>query len=117
LKISGGFGKQNGCAAHAIIPCALGDDSFMHWCSMSVRGSGQLSFRIRSPKSKKWTYYNGENFKPGKGAKYTQYEFKDWKEIRLPLAFEENFVKEMEIEIRIKKETAMELWIDEILIK
>jgi hypothetical protein len=117
LKISGSLGKQNGCAAHAIIPCRLADDSLLHWCSMNIRGSGVLSFRIRPVKSKKWTYFNGEDFKFAKGAKYTSYEFKDWKELRLPLAFEDKIVKEIDVEIRTKKENSMELWIDDILIK
>jgi hypothetical protein len=117
LKISGSLGRQNGCAAHAVVPCRLADDSLLHWCSMSLRGGGQLSLRIRSLKSRKWTYFNGEDFKPGKGAKYTSYEFKEWKEVRLPLAFEEKFVKEIEIELRLKKESSMELWIDEISIR
>jgi hypothetical protein len=117
LQITGSLGKQNGCAAHAVIACGLADDSPAHWCAMSLRGKGVLSFRIKTPKNKKWTYYNGEDFKPAKGAKYTPYEFKDWKEIKLPLALEGNYTKELEIEIRVKKESEMEFWIDEILIK
>jgi hypothetical protein len=116
LKISG-LAKQNGCAAHAIISCALADDSLMHWYSMGVRGQGLLSLRMKIPKSGKWSYYNGLEFKPGKGAKYTQYDFPNWKQIKLPLPFEGNYVKEVEVEIRIKKDTMMEFWIDDILIQ
>jgi hypothetical protein len=117
LKISGSLGRQNGCAARAIIPCRLADDSLVHWCSMNIRGRGLLSFRIRTPKNKKWTYYNGEDFKPAKGAKYTSYDFKDWVEIKLPLDLDRKYVKEIEVEIRIKKESTMEFWIDDILIQ
>ena len=117
LKIAGGFGRQNGCAARALIRCSLADDSLVHWYSMSLRGKGRLSFRIRIPNNRKWTYYNGEDFKPAKGAKYTSYDFKTWKEIKLPLLLEKNYVKELEVEIRSRKETMMELWIDDISIK
>jgi hypothetical protein len=117
LKIAGTPGKQNGCVAHAVIRCGLADDAPVHWCSMSIRGGGTLSFRIRNPKDKNWTYYNGEDFKPGKGAKYTEYEVPAWKEIKLPLAIEGKSPKEIEVEIRAKKETDVGLWIDEVSVK
>jgi endonuclease/exonuclease/phosphatase family metal-dependent hydrolase len=117
LRISGDLIKQNGCVAYSVIHCNLPEDSPVHWCSMSVRGRGTLSFRIRIPKNKKWTYYNGVDFKPAKGAKYTLYDFASWTEIKLPLALEGKSTKEIEMEIRAKKETTVELWIDEISVK
>jgi hypothetical protein len=117
LKIAGTLGRQNGCVAHAVIRSGLADDSLVHWCTMSIRGKGTLSFRIRNPKDKNWTYYNGEDFKPGKGAKYSEYNIPDWKKIRLPLVLDGQSPKEFEVEIRAKKETDMELWIDEVSVK
>jgi hypothetical protein len=114
LKLAAAAPKQNGCAARALISCRLGDDSLQHFYSMSIRGHGMLSFRIRATKNKKWTYYNGPDFKSAKGAKYTLYDFPKWEALRLPLPFESNFIKEIEVEIRIKKETDMTLWIDDI---
>ncbi len=117
LKISGGETKQNGCAARSILSLNMKDDSLRHFCSMNIRGHGTLTLRMRAPRNKKWTYFNGADFKLAKGAKYTEYDLPDWISVRFPLLFESSVIREIEIEIRIKKETSMELWIDDISIR
>jgi len=117
LKIAGEAGKQNGCAGRDVIPCTISADSSAHCCAMSIRGRGTLSIRIRTSNDEKWTYYNGIDFKAAKGSKFTYYDFQQWTDIRLPILFEAPTVKEIQMEIRVKKETPIEAWIDDITVK
>jgi endonuclease/exonuclease/phosphatase family metal-dependent hydrolase len=117
LKIAGEAGKQNGCAARAVIPFKISNDSSAHFYSMSIRGRGTLSFRIRTSPAEKWTYYTGGDFKPAKGGKFTYYDFEHWKDLSLPVTLSASKIKEIQVEIRVKKETPIEAWIDDIAVK
>jgi endonuclease/exonuclease/phosphatase family metal-dependent hydrolase len=113
LKISGFAGKQNVCAAKALLQCAGFADTGKSTLSLAVRGRGSLSFRARAAKTKKWTYYNGTRFDSAKSAQYTLYNFIQWVTIRLALPAH---AREVEFEIRIKKQTAVDLQIDNIVV-
>ena len=117
LKIAGEAGKQNGCAAKASIPCFLGRDSSQHSCVMNLRGRATLSVRIKTSRSEKWTYYNGAGWKPSKNAKYTYYDLQQWTTIALPLEPLGLSISETTVELRVKKESPIELWIDDISVK
>ena len=116
LKIVGEAGKQNGCAARAIVPCVLKTAPSNRCLLMRFRGRGTLSLRIRASKTGKWTYYNGSEFKPAKAAKYAGYDFPEWTRLRLPILSDAIPLKEIQAEIRVKKESLIEVWIDDISI-
>jgi endonuclease/exonuclease/phosphatase family metal-dependent hydrolase len=114
LKISGEAGKQNCCAARTCIARKIYNDSIQHFFRMSVRGKGSLSLRIKMYKDAKWTYYNGKDFKIAGAAKYTEYDFQKWTGLAIPLIIGEFPVKEIIVEIRVKKQSKIELWIDDV---
>jgi hypothetical protein len=114
LRISGLAGKQNVCAARALFTCAHPADSLERLLTSAVRGHGTLSFRARAPLNKKWTYYNGERFVQAGAAKYTGYNFTQWTTISLPLTGQFSQAREIEFEIRAKKQTEVNLQIDNI---
>lgn len=117
LRIYGLAGKQNVCAARALLQCARPADSLENLLVFALRGQGTLSFRTRAPGIKKWTYYSGENFRPAKAAKYAAYNFTQWTTVGLALAGQSALTKEIEFEIRVKKQTTVDLRIDNIEIK
>jgi hypothetical protein len=114
LRISGLAGKQNACAAHALLQCGRRGDSTERLLGLAMRGSGTLSFRTREAENKKWTYYSGERFDCAKAAKYCAYNFTQWTSVRLPLSGQSARKKEIEFEIRVKKQTAVDLKIDNV---
>jgi hypothetical protein len=114
LRISGSAGKQNVCAARALLSCARPADSLENLLALAARGRGTLSLRARAPSNKKWTYYNGERFGLAKAAKYTAYNFTQWTILRLPLTGRSSLEREIEFEIRAKKQTDIDLHIDNI---
>ena len=116
LKISGSAGKQNVCAARAMLQCDLPDNSLQRVLVLALNGQGTLSFRTRTQKNKKWTYYTGERFELAKAAKYTVYNFTQWKTVELPLTGQSAPPRDIEFEIRVKKQTAIDLRIDNIKI-
>ena len=117
LKISGFTGKQNACAARAMLGCAKRPDSSARVLTMAIRGRATVSFRVRTSKDDKWTYYNGESFRPAKSAKYAAFDHATWKTVRLPLMGRAPKSPEIEFEIRVKKQTAIDLRIDNVAIK
>jgi endonuclease/exonuclease/phosphatase family metal-dependent hydrolase len=114
LRISGQAGKQNVCAARAIIQCARQADSLENLLAVALRGQGTFSFRARAPENKKWTYFNWDRFGPAKAAKYAACNFIQWTTLKLSLAGQSARVKEIEFEIRVKKQTAIDLRIDNV---
>jgi endonuclease/exonuclease/phosphatase family metal-dependent hydrolase len=116
LKLSG-MTKSNGCAARArlFIPKARGGGGGI--LALSLRGSGTINIRCGVPGSKKWTYFNGDEFSPAKGGKYFEYNFSKWKSIRLPLGSLSPDATEAEIEIRSKKACELRLWIDDVAVR
>jgi hypothetical protein len=114
LKISGFAGKQNACAARALLKCPRPADSSRRLLTFSVRGRGTLSFRARTAKSEKWTYYNTRRFEPSKSAKYCAYDFFRWTAVSVPIIGQAARAREIEFEIRVKKLTAIDLRIDNI---
>ena len=117
LKISGFAGKQNVCAARVLLECAKRPDSSMRFLTMAMRGRAAVSFRVRTAKGDKWTYYNGENFGPAHNAKYAAFDHATWKTVRLPLMGPAAKAPEIEFELRVKKQTAVDLRIDNVAIK
>ena len=116
LKLSG-MAKSNGCAARARLsipkPCGSGASVL----SLSLRGSGTINIRCGVPGSKKWTYFNGNEFSPARGGKYSEYNFAKWKSIRLPLGSLSPDATEADFEIRTKKGCELALWIDDAAVR
>lgn len=76
-----------------------------------VKGSGKLSFRIRS-KSEDWHYYNAPEFKESKRARYSALDYSDWKKIKLE--FKSSIIPDkIELEIRAGKDFPLDLFLIE----
>jgi Endonuclease/Exonuclease/phosphatase family len=114
LKLSGPSGtKSNACAVRArlFVPKDCGTETGV--LTLCARGTGTVNFRCCAPGSKQWTYFNGPAFSQARGGKYTAYDFANWKTIRLPLSSLAKEIREINFEIRTKKECALNLWIDD----
>jgi endonuclease/exonuclease/phosphatase family metal-dependent hydrolase len=114
LKLWGSSGtKSNACAVRArlLIPKDCGTETGV--LTLCARGSGTVNFRCCATGSKQWTYFNGPAFSQARGGKYTAYDFANWKTIRLPLSSLAKEIREINFEIRTKKEYALNLWIDD----
>jgi hypothetical protein len=117
LKIAGFAGNQNVCAARALLSCPCALDSVDRLLAVALWGQGTFSLRARVPKNKKWVYFNGVRFNAAKAAKYTDYTFKQWTTVQLALTGQLAQAREIEVEIRVKKQTAIDLHIDNVSIK
>ncbi|HUI90730.1 MAG TPA: endonuclease/exonuclease/phosphatase family protein [Chitinivibrionales bacterium] len=111
LKISG-RAKENASAARGrmAVPAQGGQAAL----TMVIRGSGSLCFRMKWADDKKWTYFKGEDFSPAKAGKYTDYAFADWTSISLPLEAVPGSGKEIDVEIRTKKDREIKLFVDDV---
>jgi hypothetical protein len=109
-----GKAKDNASAARSriAVPAQCGAGALI----MAVRGSGSLCLRVKGADEKKWTYFKGEDFSPAKAGKYTDYVFKKWTNISLPLVSVPGSEKEIDVEIRTKKDKEIRLFVDEVKI-
>jgi hypothetical protein len=115
LAISGRAG-QNATSARCrmIAPpsCGPGGCTLRLW----LRGEGSMCFRTKVADAGRWTYFRGEEFTPAKAGKYTDYAFKRWTAISLPLAPAPESQKEFDVEIRAKKDKEVKLFVDDMRI-
>jgi endonuclease/exonuclease/phosphatase family metal-dependent hydrolase len=107
-----GKAKDNASAARSriAVPAQCGAGTL----AMAVRGSGSLCLRVKGADEKKWTYFKGEDFLPAKAGKYTDYVFKKWTNISLPLSAVVGVDKEIDVEIRTKKDRDIRLFLDDV---
>jgi endonuclease/exonuclease/phosphatase family metal-dependent hydrolase len=109
-----GKAKDNASAARSRIPVPAGCKNKM--LAMAVRGSGSLCMRVKGADEKKWTYFKGEDFSPAKAGKYFEYKFAKWTKISLPLSAVLGAEKEIDVEIRTKKDKEIRLFVDDVKI-
>jgi hypothetical protein len=114
LKIAGQAGKQNGCAARVLLHCSNAHPAN---CRLRIKGSGEFSFRMRPKESEKWTYYTGPDFKPAQAGKYSVYDFKEWTQLYLLIIDTIPDNKDYELEIRVKKESTVCIWLDTVVLQ
>ncbi len=81
-----------------------------------VRGQGSVCFRVKPVGAGGWTYFKGEDFTPAKAGKYTDYVFEKWTDISLQLAPLPGSEKEIDVEIRTKKDKEVKLFVDDVKI-
>jgi hypothetical protein len=106
--------KSSGCAVRArlFIPEQCGTEAGV--LSLCLRGTGTLGLRCRAPGEKKWAYFVGPAFSQARAGKYTDYNFTKWRTTRLPLSALPKDLGEIEFEIRTKKDSALDLRIDDV---
>ncbi|GBU22413.1 hypothetical protein R80B4_02322 [Fibrobacteres bacterium R8-0-B4] len=114
LKISGLHESENHTAAKAALPSAPSQK----FLTMSVRGAGKLSIRLRRPQGK-WVYHNAPDFDQKKTAKYNAWKSDKWTSLKLPLPPREQSVSgannnDIEVELRAGKGDQFLIWIDRV---
>ncbi|MDR2694670.1 MAG: hypothetical protein LBB74_10730 [Chitinispirillales bacterium] len=114
LKISGLHESENHTAARA----ALTSAPRQKFLTLSIRGEGKPSIRLRRPKGK-WVYHNAPDFAQKKTAKYNAWKSERWTALKLPLpqksqdggSVDNN---DIEVEIRAGKGERLLVWIDRV---
>ena len=111
-----GCATANASAARCRIPVsgACANDSRV--LSLWLRGSGSLCFRAKGVSEKKWVYFKGEDFLPAKAGKYTDYMFDKWTNVSLPLGTMAESEKEIDVELRTKRDKEVRFYIDDVKI-
>jgi endonuclease/exonuclease/phosphatase family metal-dependent hydrolase len=117
LRITSRSQKNNLTMARIAIPPAQIIVDKPLQLNLKMRGSGQLSLRVREVGNKKWRYFNGPAFEDAGVAKYSGYQFQSWKQISLPLSGIISKKSGIEFEIRTAKNTVADLAIDDISIR
>jgi hypothetical protein len=80
---------------------------------MSIRGSGNLSIRVRRPQEK-WVCYNVPDFKQSKSARYKEWKADSWVDLKLPVPPSSSPSSDVEVELRAGKGQAFSVWIDRV---
>jgi len=113
LHIHGMHESENRTAARAKLETEAADK----YLTMSMRGSGSISLRIRRPGGA-WAYYNAPDFNLAKSARYKKWRAERWVDLKiaLPGAGAQN-EQDVEVEIRSGKGEAVSLWIDRVRFK
>ncbi|MCX7725698.1 MAG: hypothetical protein N2053_02485, partial [Chitinispirillaceae bacterium] len=75
-----------------------------------LKGEGFICLRIRTKNQKKWIYFHLEDNKNYRRAKYSEIKFSSWKKVLLPPSIIKS--GDIELEIRGKKGSRINLWID-----
>jgi Endonuclease/Exonuclease/phosphatase family len=111
-----GIASSNASAARCRLSTsgACANDSRV--LSLWLRGSGSLCFRVKGASEKKWTYFKGEDFSPAKAGKYTDYVFDKWTNVLLLLESVPGSEKEIDVELRTKKDKDVKIFIDDVKI-
>jgi hypothetical protein len=113
MRVSGGAQTKNGCAARVVTGLSMVNAPRSVAVSVSIRGEGKLSVRIRSGTGK-WRYYNGPSFTPSNSARYLQVSIPRWKKVSLPVTLDMPGSPDLEIELRAGKEAPFDFRIDEV---
>jgi endonuclease/exonuclease/phosphatase family metal-dependent hydrolase len=110
LRISGLHETENRTAARARLPAS----ERHRFLTMSVRGSGNLSIRVRRPEGR-WENYNAPDFaSPSKSARYKPWESGSWTNLKFPLPPPAAADKDVEVELRAGKGEKFTVWIDRV---
>ncbi|MDR0331650.1 MAG: endonuclease/exonuclease/phosphatase family protein, partial [Chitinispirillales bacterium] len=124
LRVSGMHETENRTAARARLESTPSQKRL----TLSIRGAGNLSIRLRRP-TEKWVYYNAPDFGQSKSAKYKVWKSSQWVPLSLPLpplaaapplgingvdGNNGHNSNDVEIEIRSGKGEALSVWIDRV---
>ena len=110
LKISGSHDSQNQTAAKVTLPTAPSQK----FLTLSIRGEGKLSIRLRRPKEK-WANHNAPDFNLSKTAKYNAWKSSQWINLKLPLPPQSDAnANDVEVELRAGKGEKFSVWIDRV---
>jgi endonuclease/exonuclease/phosphatase family metal-dependent hydrolase len=117
LRISGLHESENRTAARATLTSAPAQK----FLTLSIRGEGKLSIRLRRP-NEKWSYHNAPDFDTKKAAKYNAWKSDRWTAMKLPLppkpqdgdGINNN---DIEVEIRAGKGEKFLVWIERVRIE
>ncbi|MCL2688438.1 MAG: hypothetical protein FWE57_01150 [Chitinispirillia bacterium] len=113
LHIRGMHESQNRTAARARLETETADK----YLTMSMRGSGNISLRMRRPNDR-WIYFNAPDFTLSKSARYKKWSSANrWTEIKMPLPKGAPDAQDIEIEIRSGKGEAVSMWIDQVRLR
>jgi endonuclease/exonuclease/phosphatase family metal-dependent hydrolase len=114
LRVAGRHDSQNRTAARAV----FASSRTQRFLTMSVRGEGRLSIRLRRPNGS-WAYHNAPEFGISKNAKYKDWKSSGWTSLKLPLppwpqdGGDVNNT-DVEVEIRAGKGESFSVWIDRV---
>jgi endonuclease/exonuclease/phosphatase family metal-dependent hydrolase len=112
LHIRGMHESENRTAAKARFETEITDKHL----TMSMRGSGSISLRIRRP-AERWVYYNAPDFTQSKSARYNKWSANRWTDIKIPLPAGTQNTQDVEVEIRAGKGEAVSMWIDQVRLR
>jgi hypothetical protein len=87
------------------------------YLTMSMRGSGSISLRVRRPQGA-WVYYNAPDFTQSKSARYKKWSsVNSWTNIKIPLPAGAQNAQDVDIELRSGKGEVISVWIDQVRLK
>jgi hypothetical protein len=109
LRVSGRHDTENRTAARA----RLEPRGSKKYLTLSVRGEGNLSIRIRRP-TNKWVYFNAPEFTQSKSARYKSWKSNSWVNLKFPLPESASASDDVEVELRAGKGEPFNVWIDRI---
>ena len=109
LRVSGRHDTENRTAAKA----RLEPRGAKKYLSLSVRGEGNLSIRIRRS-TNKWVYFNAPEFTQSKSARYKNWKSGSWVNLKFPLPESASASDDVEVELRAGKGEPLNVWIDRI---
>jgi len=114
LHTRGMHESENRTAARARLQTEAADK----YLTMSMRGSGNISLRVRRP-AEKWVYYNAPDFTQSKSARYKKWSSANrWTDIKIPLPpAGAQSAQDIEVEIRSGKGEAVSMWIDQVRLR
>ena len=111
LRISGMHDSENKTAARARLQTAMFAQSRPQSLTMYIRGSGNLSVRIRRPEGS-WECYNAPGFTKSKSARYNAWKSDSWTNLKFPLPEGASPNDDVQIELRAGKGEPFSVWID-----
>jgi len=109
LRVSGRHGEKNAAAAKA----ALEPRGRAEYLTLSIRGEGCLSIRVRRPASG-WVYFNAPDFRQSKSARYKSWKSGRWASLKLPLPDAASADDDVLVELRAGKTDSLAVWIDRV---
>ncbi|MDR0305656.1 MAG: hypothetical protein LBI42_02340 [Chitinispirillales bacterium] len=109
LHIRGMHESENRTAAKV----RLETENTDRYLTMSIRGSGNISMRIRRP-AQSWINYNAPDFTSSKSARYKKWSSGSWRNLKIPLPAGTGNNQDVEFELRAGKGEAISVWIDRV---
>ncbi|MCL2218404.1 MAG: endonuclease/exonuclease/phosphatase family protein [Chitinispirillia bacterium] len=110
LRVSGMHETENRTAARVRLQASASN----RFLTMSARGEGRLSVRLRRPEGK-WVYYNAPGFAVSKSAKYNDWKSGTWTNLKFALpepVLSPN--EDVEVELRAGKGEKFSVWVDRV---